>query len=223
MSGEPWPRLLGDHTIQDGERGDEGWQQLWGSAGPLVILQPLWDAPDMQIMQWNWTSAHRERWAKQEYRKTISGRRVLSTIFVLLGCDQCRVCESRCSCMYVYDIHYSKIKLESSCWISFMEIMWGFGFHVVEFAAKNRFLEKCLWHPCDFKGAVDHIWKYWFDKQRAIQIVIGQNILPKFEDEGYCLFTIAVKTYSCSHHRTKAIYSNVQFTKSQKRLRNLLS
>lgn len=208
MSGEPWPRLLGDHTIQDGEWGDEGWQQLWGSAGPLVILQPLWDAPDMQIMQWNWTSARRKRRAKQEHRKTISERGVLSTIFVL------GFCESRCSCTYVYDIHYSETELASSCSISFMAIMWGFRFHVAQFSAKNRFLEKYLWHPCGCKGAVDNIWKYWSNEQRAIQIVIGQNILPKFEDEGYCLFTISVKTQRRSHHRTKAIYSNVQFSKS---------
>lgn len=186
MSGEPWPRLLGDHTIQDGERGDEGWQQLWGSVGPLVILQPLWDAPDMQIMQWNWTSARRERRARQEHRETISEKGVSSTIFVLLGCDQCRVGESRCSCVYVYDMRYDKIKLESSC---FMEITWGFRSRATEFSAKNTIAWKIFMTPM------------WFERGRwpYMKILIWQT---KGYSNTHCPKQIVKRPYpSCSNVR----------------------
>lgn len=204
MSSELWPRLLGDHTIQDGERGDEGWQQLWGSVGPLVILQPLWDTPDMQIMQWNWTSACSENRAKQKYRKTISESRVLRAIFVVLGCDRCTVNMHRISaCMLLCACSWPILQQNPSGKQLLDRFYMRFQVSRHSISCKNRFHEKYLWDRCDFRTAVDHIWKYWFVKQKAIQIVIVQNIVPKFENGGYCLLAVTVKRQHTSHYRAK--------------------
>lgn len=78
------------------------------------------------------------------------------------------------------------------------------------FPQKHKFHETYLWHPCDFQTTVDHIWKYWFDKPKAIQIVIVQNILPKFGGGGYWLFCLAAEDSSKNIKRLKQF---IEFTR----------
>lgn len=55
--------------------------------------------------------------------------------------------------------------------------------------------------------------------KRAIQIVIGQNVLPKFEDEGRRLFTV---TALVAVPKQSTEICNLLNRKKKKKLRNLL-
>ena len=92
--------------------------------------------------------------------------------------------------------------------------MWHLRFHVVDVPAKKKknALKDIYYSHVISKGAVVHIWKYWFGKQRAIQIVIFQNILPKFKAEGYCPLRVSVKKQNKTKSPRFSLSDPKQFT-----------